>query len=597
MMRASPLLLAIAVSVAAQQSQPKKETIIVTGAYEPVAIEESDRAVTRQEIRGEQALVSNSLTDFLNRDSSIDLRQRGGQNIQTDISLRGSTFGQTLVLLNGLRLNDVQSGHHNMDVPVPVESLERVEILKGAGSTLYGSDAIGGVINFITATPEASEFRLRGAAGSFGTNQQRAGATLVRRRFTQQLAVYRDFSTGFIPNRDYRNLALSSSTFFRTRLGASSILLALNDKPFGAEQYYGNFNSWERTKSWWASGQQSFGERTQASFAFRRHTDLFVLYRDRPQVFTNRHAAESYQGSFRRSEPLGANSRLHWGVEGWRDAIESNNLGTHSRARSSAYAALDVRALRRFSLSLGAREEVYRRLNTQFVPSLAGGAWLTSTLKWRASLSRAFRLPTFTDLYYQDPGNRGSPDLRPESAWNYETGVDWNPSRKMRGELTVFHRRERDGIDYVRRSAADIWRATNFQRLHFTGVEAAARVRLNENHRLDFSYTGLHGAQDALAGVFSKYTFNYPNHLGVAGWQSSLPGGLIARLRVGAVQRFARDPYAVVDAYVARARGKVRPFFQLTNLNDAVYQEIFGVPMPGRAALVGLEFVLSGRSN
>ena len=589
------LVLLFVIPVAAQEA--KKETVVVTGVYEPVAIEESDRAIYRQEIRGDQTLVSNSLVDFLNRDSSIDLRQRGGNNIQTDVSVRGSTFGQTLVLLNGLRLNDVQSGHHNMDVPVPIESLDRVEVLKGAGSTLYGSDAVGGVVNFITKTPEASEFRIRGAVGSFGTNQERVSGTLVRDSFTQQLSFYRDFSTGFIPNRDYRNLALSSSTYFRTRAGTTSILLAHNDKPFGAEQFYGNYNSWERTKTMWASGQQSFGDRTQASFAYRRHTDLFVLYRDRPEVFTNRHAAESYQGSFRRTEPLAANTRLAWGVEGWHDSIVSNNLGTHSRARGSGYAALDFRALHRFSLSLGAREEFYRSLSTQFVPSIAGGAWLTSNLKWRASASRAFRLPSFTDLYYHDPANVGSPDLRPESAWNYETGIDWNPSRRVRGELTLFHRRERDGIDYVRMSANDIWRATNFQRLHFTGVEASARVRLNENHRLDFSYTGLHGAQDALAGAFSKYTFNYPNHLGIAGLQSSLPHGLIARVRVGAVQRYARDPYAVIDAYVARARGMVRPFLQLTNLSDAVYQEIFGVAMPGRAALVGLEFVLQRRSN
>jgi iron complex outermembrane receptor protein len=194
-----------------------------------VAIEESDRAIYRQEIRGDQTLVSNSLVDFLNRDSSIDLRQRGGNNIQTDVSVRGSTFGQTLVLLNGLRLNDVQSGHHNMDVSVPIESLDRVEVLKGAGSTLYGSDAVGGVVNFITKTPEASEFRIRGAVGSFGTNQERVSGTLVRDSFTQQLSFYRDFSTGFIPNRDYRNLALSSSTYFRTRAGTTSILLAHND--------------------------------------------------------------------------------------------------------------------------------------------------------------------------------------------------------------------------------------------------------------------------------------------------------------------------------------------------------------------------------
>ncbi len=577
------------------QEVARKDVMVVTGTAEPVAIEESDRAVRRQEVRV-QSILANTLVDFLNRDASVDLRQRGVGNIQTDVSIRGATFGQTLVLLNGLRLNDVQSGHHSMDVPVPVETLDRVEVLKGAGSTLYGSDAIGGVVNFITKPPETSELRIRGAAGSFGTNQQRVSGAFVRgANFSQQLSAYRDFSSGFMPNRDYRNLALTSSTSFRTSVGTSSILLSHNDKPFGAEQFYGNFNSWERTKTWWASGQQSLGERTQISAAFRKHTDLFVLYRDRPQVFTNRHAVESLQASVRRTEPLGTNTSLHWGVEGWRDDIVSNNLGKHSRARGSGYASLDFRALRRFSLSVGAREEVYRSFDQQFVPSIAGGAWIRSTLKLRASASRAFRLPTFTDLYYQDPGNRGSPLLRPESAWNYEGGVDWNPSAAIRGEVTLFHRRERDGIDYVRTSPTDIWRATNFQSLRFTGVEAAMRVKLRRDRTFDFSYTGLRGAQNALAGTFSKYTFNYPNHQGVAGWQGQLHREWHARVRVGAVQRFARNPYAVADVYAGRTSGRIRPFAQVMNFNGARYQEILGVRMPGRAALLGLEIILRGK--
>ncbi len=187
-----------------QEPPLKKDIVVVTGTAEPVAIEEADRSVKRQEIRT-QSILANTLIDFLNRDSSVDLRQRGAGNIQTDVSIRGATFGQTLVLLNGLRLNDVQSGHHSMDVPVPIESLDRVEVLKGSGSTLYGSDAIGGVINFITSNPETSEFRIRAAAGSFGTNQQRVSAAFVNGgNFSQQFSAYRDFSTGFMPNRDYR---------------------------------------------------------------------------------------------------------------------------------------------------------------------------------------------------------------------------------------------------------------------------------------------------------------------------------------------------------------------------------------------------------
>jgi iron complex outermembrane receptor protein len=568
------------------QTPVRRDTLIVTGTYEPIATEESDRPVRPLPVRGGQTLLTSTLVDFLNRDSSVDLRQRGQNNIQTDVSIRGSTFGQTLVLLDGMRLNDVQSGHHNMDIPMPIEAVERVELLKGSGSTLYGSDAIGGVVHVVTRPPEHSELRLRAAAGSFGTNQQRVSAAFARGVFSQQLAASRDFSTGFAPNRDYRNLALASLT----RWQRTNVVLGLADKPFGAEQFYGNFNSWERTKTWFASVRQGIGERTVASFAFRRHTDLFVLYRDRPQVFTNRHAVEGWQANVRRWEPLGANAKLHWGVEGLGDSIVSTNLGRHKRTRGAAYGAYDVRALRRFSLSIGAREEVYQSINHQFTPSVAGGAWLSERLKISASLSRAFRLPSFTDLYYQDPANRGSPDLRPERAWNYEAGLDWNAGGQLRGDVAIFQRRERDGIDYVRGSPTEIWRATNFQRLRFTGVEASATLRARESHLFEVSYTGLRGAREALAGVQSRYAFNYPTHLGVAGWQASLPGGIVARTRIGAVQRFARKPYAVADVYAARTRGRIHPFFQLTNLSDTVYEEIFGVRMPGRAVLAGVEW-------
>jgi len=590
-MAASHRYLAKALFTASLLAQ-QKETIVVTGTYVPVPLEESDRSVRLFPTRGEPSLTANSVTDFLNQDSSIDLRQRGQNNIQTDISIRGSTFGQTLVLLNGMRLNDVQSGHHNADLPVALDAIERIEVLKGSGSTLYGSDAVGGVVNFITRPPEASEFRLRGGIGSFGTNQQRASATLVHGPLTQQLSAYRDFSTGFIPNRDYRNLALSSSTLLQSKLGVSEIILGHADKPFGAEQFYGNFNSWERTKTWYALGRQKFGERTDASVSFRRHTDLFVLYRDRPQVFTNRHAVESWQANLRRWEQVGTNARFHYGGEFLHDAIESNNLGHHRRARGAAYAAYDMRALSRFSFSLGLRDEFYGSFNHQLSPTIAAGVWLAPRLKLRASVSRAFRLPTYTDLYYQDPANRGTPDLRPERAWSIEAGLDYNFNGAVRGELTWFQRRERDGIDYVRRSPTDIWRATNFQSLRFNGVEAALTARVRQKHLFDFRYTGLHGAQDQLEGAFSKYTFNYPTHYGIAGYQSTLPGDILARVRVGAVQRYARNVYGVADVYFARSRGRVHPFVHLTNLTDTRYQEIFGVAMPGRGVSAGVEIVV-----
>src|SRR5207248_3859176 len=138
----------------------------------PLSLEEIDRAVRILPVRN-QSLLLNTLVDVLKLDPSLDLTQRAPDGIQGDLSIRGASFGQTLVLLNGQRLNDAQSGHHNMDIPVPLDAVSRVEVLRGSGSTMYGSDAVGGVINVITDPPPGFEFRVRTAVGNQGINQQR----------------------------------------------------------------------------------------------------------------------------------------------------------------------------------------------------------------------------------------------------------------------------------------------------------------------------------------------------------------------------------------------------------------------------------------
>ncbi len=568
----------------------RREVVVVTGSFEPIPLEEADRTVRVFNVPSVE-LVTNTFADLLKLDSSIDMRQRAPNTVQSDVSIRGGGFGQTLVLVDGLRMNDVQSGHHNFDLPIPLSSLAQIEVLKGSGSTLYGSDAVGGVVNFISRRPESSELRLRAGIGNFGVNQQSGIASFVRGRFSQSLSFSRDFSTGFIPNRDYRNLSLSATTHIESKLGATGVVLATNDRPFGAEQFDGNYNSWERTRTWFSSVRQALGTKTEASFAFRRHTDLFVLYRDRPAVFTNRHEAESFQAAVRRREEFRQTARLHYGVEGYRDSVVSNNLGAHDRARGAAYASFDVRALRRFSFSLGLRDEVFGSGDHQLSPTFAAGVWLGPAIKIRGSVSRAFRLPTYTDLYYHDPANLGSPDLRPERAWSYEGGVDWNASGTWRTSAVVFQRRERDGIDYVRRSPADIWRAANFQRLRFTGVELSAAARMRGRQELEFQYTGLRGAQDALAGLQSKYVFNYPVHSGIVSWQGHLRDKFLVRTRIGVLERLSRDPYAVWDIYAAATHRRFRPFVQFTNITGTTYQEIPGVALPGRAVLAGIEVV------
>jgi iron complex outermembrane receptor protein len=567
------------------------ETIVVTGTYEPLSLDEIDRAVMVLPVR-DRSNVFNSLADVLRLDPSIDLEARAPDGVQNDLSIRGSGSSQTLVLLNGMRLDDAQSGHHNMDIPVPLDAVSRVEVLQGAGSTMYGSDAIGGAINVITEPPDFTELLLRTAVGNFGINEQQGSLSGVFGKVTEQVSFSRDFSTGFIPDRDYRDLQLASTSHFTSAWGSTDLMLAYMDHPFGADQFYGDYPSWEDTKTWFFSVQQAIGKKTTASFAYRRHSDLFVLIRDDPSVYTNHHHDESYQAAVRRNEDVARNIEVHYGVEGLHESIVSNNLGDHSRSRGAAYVAVDFRALKRFSLSIAAREEIYRAFSAEFCPTIAGGYWLSPHLKLRASVSRAFRVPNYTELYYEDPANIGNPNLRPERAWNYEGGLDWNPAARWHGYLTLFQRRERDDIDYYRASPNDLWQAVNIDALNFTGVESGIRYAISNSQSLDVRYSWLHGDEGSIPIGETKYAFYYPVHSGVVAWQASLPSHFMLRARVGVLDRLAEGTYALVDVDAAYTRGMVHPFVRLSNLSNTSYAEVQGVAMPGRTVIGGVELVL-----
>ena len=99
--------------------------MVVTGTWEPLTLDELDRSVTVLPLR-QYELLMNSWIDVLRLDPSVDLRERAANGVQSDISIRGANFGQTLVLLNGIRISDAQSGHHNLDLPVPMSGIARV---------------------------------------------------------------------------------------------------------------------------------------------------------------------------------------------------------------------------------------------------------------------------------------------------------------------------------------------------------------------------------------------------------------------------------------------------------------------------------------
>jgi iron complex outermembrane receptor protein len=570
------------------------ETVVVTGTPDPVPLSAADRSVTSYDV-SPRVVLFGSFADVLRLDSSVDLQQRA-PGVQGDISIRGASYGQTLVLVNGVRVNDAQSAHHNLDIPVPLDAVSQMEVLRGSGSTMYGSDAIGGVINVITRIAPGPELRFRSGIGSFGTNVQSGYLSIPIGPLAQQFSFERELSTGFRDDRDYRNLAGSYEAQLRTALGSTRVLLSGLDRPFGADQFYGNYNSWERTKTWFSSLHQDVGANTDFTFSYRRHTDLYVLFRDNPAYYTNRHEDDTWYAALRRKDDLTHAASLHYGAEGISDAVDSTNLGNHHRRRAAVYADFDMRALRRFSFTVGAREEIYGSGQTVFAPTASGSFWVNSKLKLRASASRAFRLPNYTDLYYHDPANVGNPFLKPEKAVTYEGGADVFLSRRLQFGATVFTRRDRNDIDYVRSSPASPWQAMNFQRLSFRGVELTLQARLNSSQQVEVQYTGLHGSASAAAVLQSKYLFTYPREEAVATWQM-LSHGWLARTRLGVLNRVVQGPYALWDIDVAWTHYRIRPYLQMSNLTGTTYQEIAGVVMPGRSALVGIELCIICKSK
>lgn len=580
----------------AQQNPPSippvSETVVVLGSIEPVSVGESARPVVAIDMQ-QHPLAFQDIEDYLRTDASVDIQQRGSAGVMDDISVRGASFEQTLVLLNGFRMDDAETSHFNLDLPVPLLALGSTNILHGAGSTQYGSDAIGGVADFITWKPDASTLRLLAGAGSFGENQQALLGSLVEKRWSEVVAGSHDLSTGFIPDRDYRTESASSETRLTSPLGLTDILFAGDDHSFGAAQFYGNYNSWERTKGWFASLSQQFTAHTEVDAAYRRHSDIYLLERDQPTGYKNQHIDDGFEGAVRDRREIFKNTTILSGLEEVTEEIHSTNLGNHGRDRGAGYLEAEWRAPARASLSVGLREELFSGGRLVSSPMAAGSFWLPHSLKLHASTGYGFRIPTYLDLYYSDPTTLGNPNLKPESAWNYEAGIDWYPTNNIATTLTVFRSQQKDTIDYTRASPAQLWQASNLPGLHFTGVEAATDWRATPTQQLKLSWTLLVGAQNALNGLQSEYVFNYPVNNARIEWSWNPWQTLSLNSRLGIVQRYQQTPYPVWDSSITRETGRLRPYLQMTNLSNTGYVEIIGVRMPGRSFIGGVELVLT----
>jgi iron complex outermembrane receptor protein len=579
------LTLALAAAFPSGQEPTVKETVVVTATVAPESLANVGRTVvlvTGEELR-QLPLVS--VADVLRLASSVDVRSRGARGIQSDFSIRGAGFGQALVLVNGMRINDAQSGHHNSDLPVPLEEIERVEILMGSGSSLHGADATGGTVNVIT---RAGGRRLAAdaSAGQHGLVETSATTGLVRAGIDHVFSGAFSRSGGFMPARDHN---VGQARYQTTVHRNTTATLGLLDKEFGANGFYGPAPSREWTSQLLASIQHRYarGDRwyATADASYRTHGDRFIYDERNPSLSQSRHRTHALATNVQWHGTASPRTQISIAASGGHETIASSNLGDHAFSRGSLGAEIRQSLGSRIVLHPGIRVDTYSRFGTSWSPSVAVSGWTSRHVRLRASSGHAFRVPTFTELFYVDPNHQAAGALAPETAWSADAGVDTFGGSWTMG-ATFFARWEDNVIDWVRPSTAVRWRTANIRNVQTQGIETSLQRRLSVGGQVRLQYTLLTSEAQAL-GLLSKYVMDYARHSLAAAGSAEWRG-----VRLGSRAEWKRRAddrdYWTVDIQAARTiRRRAELYLQVMNLFDEHYQEIRGVDMPGRWVKIG----------
>lgn len=546
--------------------------------------------VTREEL---QQYPGESVADILQVIGGVDVQRRGIDGVQTDFGIRGSGFEQVLILLDGVRMNDPQTGHHNGDIPVSILDIDRIEILSGQASALYGSHGFGGVINILTDPGDrtGSIIELRG--GSFGTAAVRASQTLQRGRYSGRISLDRQRSDGYRDDTDYDIFNLSHRSRFHFGKLSLDGVVGYQNKDFGANGFYANYPSREETETFWAHVNMNWAlDRSwhiEATSFVKRHDDFFILDYQRPEWYQNDHRSWISGGRMRILRQYSQDRALAVELEGLGEWLNSTSLGERHRVRWAVGSEFYFPVSKKLVFDLGVRLDYESQWDLQVNPSVnvrwgAGNDWI-----FRGTVGRVFRAPTFTELYYQSPANKGNSDLEPEFGWSAEIGI-------LKGfehgsfETTLFLRNERNKIDWVAESMDDPWQVMNLGRWRVQGLSFKIRWKLNRWCHWRSHYTALRRIDQSEVKMMSKYIFNAPIHDFVLGLDFDGPWRLKQTFIFRLKKREMNDSYQLFDVKFQYPHGRWTWSLELTNLFNTMYWEIPGVMMPGRRLISGCRF-------
>lgn len=561
-----------------------------------------------------------STGELLQAVPGVVVSQRQQYGVQSDLTMRGSTFDQVQVLLNGFAVGDPQTGHHAMDLPVGKGDVSRLEVLPGHGSSLYGAGAFGGTVNVVTRRPAATNGGLITATGGDnGIWSGQAAADLRLGRDTgSRFSVERFRADGYEVDQadgsrawggnDADSWTGTGRVVHEGNGGEWDVFGAYSDRQYGALDFYAPFPSYEKTRSTFVSAlyRKNISDRItlEPRAFYRRHRDEFILLRDNPNAYTNTHVTRQTGGELRGVIRLNDIYSLAVSAEaayedidsrGLRGGVWGDALGWHLRRRASLAAELD-RNRGPLRWQLGGRVDRQTNYDARFSGSGAFSYDLTAQWTARASAGSVYRLPTFTDLYYRDPANVGNPSLVPETGWTWDSGLEFNDG-PWSGRATYYERYEEDQIEWARALGDPLWRVLNIAEGTTRGFELAANWRHAAGHQLGLGWSRIDQESNLPEGFEGKYTLLVPRHVVTARAVVALAPNLHWTMN-GRFVEHNDGPADFVSFFVLDSRidwrgdSGWRAGFAGTNLNDRRYEEVPGVQMPGTVftGTIGYEF-------
>lgn len=587
--------------------------------------------IERDEI---EAAPAQSVQDLLEYIAGVDVRQRGTEGVQADIGIRGGTFDQTLILLNGINITDPQTGHHNLDLPVSLSQIERIEVLEGPAARVYGPNAFSGAINIVTRNNPGNRAEVAFSSGSFGYLEGNASAGFKTGHVQHLLAVNGKQSEGYTDNTDFEKLNAYYQNRLTTRAGKLDYQLGLTRKGFGANSFYTpKFpNQYEATKTLFTSLRWK-GEGTwhlTPAVYYRRHQDRFELFRNNPASWYqshNYHLTQTY-GANLNSWVKWAAGKTALGFEYRGEHIYSNVLGTEmskpkdvpgedaqfiKSAQRDIWSAFVEHAYYyddlTISAGLMANTISGSGLGVNVFPGIDVSYVVYDQLKLYASYNTSLRMPTYTDLFYDGPTNIGNPDLKPEKSATIEGGLKLG-GYWLRGHAVAFYRKGDDMIDWVKEEGQEQWQPRNLTRIYNFGtemqVQAALQKKLGKfapNLSASYLYNNLSKEDNEM--LISHYVLDNLKHKLLLSADQYLAKGVSLSLKAvyqdrnGSYTKYENssevgevpyDPFWLFDAKLSYSRNAFTAFASVNNLFDTTYNDIGNVIQPGRWMKVGLRY-------